>query len=1475
MLLALTVTFACGDDPAEPEPEPPPVSVAIEPPRARIAIEGSADLEWVAFDAQGERLTRRAVSWTNSGDPRVVRLDVVTGEGTSYDVARVTGQFPGTTTITATWQGTTASAEIDVITVSRAQLTASPSTLRALGDTVRLVLEAFDQYDRPIAAEEFGWVSRNKSVVVVDMTGLVTAVGNGRTEVVATLVEGFDGPVVSVAVAQLATAVSSVTVGDTLRALGDTLKLSAEARDANGHSVPAELLSWSSSEDSVVAVAGPGLVTAIGHGTAEVFAASSLDTASAAVTVEQRAVGVRVVPSADTLRALRDTLRLGAEQLDANGHALPEDREPVRAVWSSSDETVATVGPAGLVTAVAEGTVEITARLVEAGFVASTSIRVLFIGERDVLAALYRSTGGPGWTRNDNWLTDAPLDSWHGVHTDAQGRVVALALTSLHGRGNGLSGSIPPELGYLDELRELNFRGNQLTGAIPRQLGRLENLKSLRIASNRLTGAIPAELGALANLEELNLFNNALETIPAELGNLGNLRILHLSYNKLTGSIPTQLSGLTELRELRLEENQLTGSVPELGRLSNLRVLDLGQNRLTGEFPRALVDLANLRVLNLGGRPGFNQFSGSIPPELGRLSNLRSLGLRSLGLTGEIPPELANLSNLGTLSLDGNELTGSIPAGLGGLSFLRNLYLSGNHLSGPIPPELGKLSELRRLYLWGNRLEGRLPVELANLTNLGELLLTDNPQLAGPLPPVLGSLPGLWSLIVARTGLSGPIPLEFVNLGLGRFEWSESQLCAPADPAFQAWLETIRARLDGPPCFADALAALYESAGGAGWANAGNWLTDAPVSEWHGVTAGADGRVTALDLRGNGLAGTVPPEIGVLLDLTRLDLRDNALAGELPAELGELGELRELYLSDNGFEGRLPAELGGLSELTTLDVARNRFTGALPGSLAGLSELADFQWNESGLCASPAAWFQEWLGTIANHAGGPSCSSRLLLAVPAAHVNQAAQNLEGAVPLIAGRTGLLRVFATADQANDQRPGARATFFLNGREVHRAEMELGSERGIPEDAVSGEPGQYFGARIPGSVLVPGIEMVVEVDPDGAVPRAPGSVVRYPERGRAALDVREMPHWELTVVPVLAAQDPDSTVLDWVEGMGPGHPAIEYVTNVLPVGEYSVRLREPFVRSPAPLEDVLDWSFFHREIALLRAIEGGTGAYYGVIGGQLGGIEGVGSPPVAVGTLRLTTMAHELGHTMDLGHSTCGLNFFTDPLYPYSDGSIGVWGYDARGDTLVPPTTPDVMGYCGHRPNWISDYYFHQAMRYRLETESAAPRNAAQVAPAERGRHLLLWGGANADGELRLDPAFTLDMPAQLPARPGPYRLEGFGRGGASEFSLDFAMDDIGHGGGTFLFAIPFDEDWQDSLQRIVLTGPDGTVELNEASREPVALVLDATGRLRSVLRGEDAGAAVATVAADATDQGGSVTDTRTLVSFGLPDRAPPN
>ena len=62
-----------------------------------------------------------------------------------------------------------------------------------------------------------------------------------------------------------------------------------------------------------------------------------------------------------------------------------------------------------------------------------------------------------------------------------------------------------------------------------------------------------------------------------------------------------------------------------------------------------------------------------------------------------------------------------------------------------------------------------------------------------------------------------------------------------------------------------ALEAFYDATDGANWKNDDNWLSDAPLGEWHGVTTDEEGRVIELHVPDNRLSGEMPPEIGNLI----------------------------------------------------------------------------------------------------------------------------------------------------------------------------------------------------------------------------------------------------------------------------------------------------------------------------------------------------------------------------------------------------------------------------------------------------------------------------------------------------------------------------------------------------------------------------------------------------------------------------------
>ncbi len=159
----------------------------------------------------------------------------------------------------------------------------------------------------------------------------------------------------------------------------------------------------------------------------------------------------------------------------------------------------------------------------------------------------------------------------------------------------------------------------------------------------------------------------------------------------------------------------MTGTIPpELGNLTNLQTLSLAVNRIAGEIPKELGNLSTISSINLSG----NKLIGSIPFELSNLSNLGLLKVDANDLTGSIPGELGQLSILNLLDLSNNQLAGSIPSELGNLASLQFLFIDYNLLSGAIPAELGKLTNLEMFDLDSNNLSGPIPDEFINFTNI-------------------------------------------------------------------------------------------------------------------------------------------------------------------------------------------------------------------------------------------------------------------------------------------------------------------------------------------------------------------------------------------------------------------------------------------------------------------------------------------------------------------------------------------------------------------------------------------------------------------------------------------------------------------------------------------------------------------------------------------------------------------------------------
>eukprot|EP00980_Cylindrotheca_fusiformis_P008379 scaffold1772_cov80-Cylindrotheca_fusiformis.AAC.7 len=176
-------------------------------------------------------------------------------------------------------------------------------------------------------------------------------------------------------------------------------------------------------------------------------------------------------------------------------------------------------------------------------------------------------------------LKSSPCD-WFTYNCDEDGRV-----TRLQSWGMKMHGTLPTEIGNLQQLTDIVLMDQQFSGPIPSEIGNLPQLTKLDFLRNNFSGPIPSEIGNLQQLRSLVLNDNKLSgPIPSEIGNLQQLRSLGLNGNKFAGTIPSEIGNLQQLKVLHLNGNiGLNGTVPvEVGQLESLTEADFAFTSLTG-----------------------------------------------------------------------------------------------------------------------------------------------------------------------------------------------------------------------------------------------------------------------------------------------------------------------------------------------------------------------------------------------------------------------------------------------------------------------------------------------------------------------------------------------------------------------------------------------------------------------------------------------------------------------------------------------------------------------------------------------------------------------------------------------------------------------------------------------------------------------------------------------------------------------------
>ncbi|XBI87296.1 hypothetical protein VPH35_025409 [Triticum aestivum] len=347
---------------------------------------------------------------------------------------------------------------------------------------------------------------------------------------------------------------------------------------------------------------------------------------------------------------------------------------------------------------------------------------------------------------------------------------------------NNLGGTLPSDMGNtLPKIEILMMSDNHFEGDIPASLQNASRMRFIHLGDNSLTGVIPS-FSSMPSLKYVMLYSNQLEagdwTFFSSLANCTQLQNLNVDTNNLRGDLPANsIANLPKsLTALSLNSNNILGTIPmEIGNLSNLSMLYLDTNLFTGPIPSTIGQLSNLIVLSLSK----NKFFGEIPPSIGILNQLEELYLQENQLSGSIPESLGGCHNLLAVNLSSNTLGGIISghmfARLNSLSWL--IDLSHNQLTMSIPVEMGSLINLGSLNISHNNLTGRIPSTLGACVRL-EALRVEGNLLQGSIPQSLSNLKGIQVLDFSQNNLSGTIPefletftsLEYLNMSFNNLE---------------------------------------------------------------------------------------------------------------------------------------------------------------------------------------------------------------------------------------------------------------------------------------------------------------------------------------------------------------------------------------------------------------------------------------------------------------------------------------------------------------------------------------------------------------------------------------------------------------------------------------------------------------------------------------------------------------------------------